>query len=116
MPERPRLGFAGLPRSPHMIRYRSIVCRDALVGAEVSPDPRLGSARHAHVEPDVAVPVAILDEVPEPNLHIAHLYAISSHGFTAASLLGSAVNASSSCNLSHIVRELMRLGAGIRPS
>jgi hypothetical protein len=100
-----------------MIRYRSIICRDELVGAEASPDPRFGSARHAHVEPDVAVPVAILDEVPEPNLHIAHLYAvISSHGFTAASLLGSAVNASSSCNLSHIVRELMRLGTGIRPS
>ena len=63
------------------------------------------------------MPVAILDEVPEPNLHDRPRYVvISSHGFTAASLLGSAVNASSSCNLSHTVRELMRLGIGIRPS
>jgi hypothetical protein len=49
---------------------------------------------------------------------IALLYnaAISSQGFTEVSLLGSAAKAASNCNLSHTVRALMRLEAGIRPS
>jgi hypothetical protein len=29
----------------------------------------LSSSWHAHVDADITVPVAILDEVPEPNVH-----------------------------------------------
>ena len=52
-----------------MILYSSIVSRDELVSAEGSLYPHLGSARHAHVEPDVAVAITILDKVLQTNLH-----------------------------------------------
>jgi hypothetical protein len=100
-----------------MARYRVIVSGHEFVCAKRRSDTSFFLTGDANIQAHIAVTVAILDKVPEPNLHIAFLYAvISSHGFTAASLLGSAVNASSSCNLSHTVRELMRLGTGIRPS
>src|SRR5215813_11012303 len=117
MPERSRLCRTCLPRGGDVFRNGRVVISNESIRAEGCSNAHLSPSWHAHVDADVTVPVAILDDVLEPNLHDSPCYAvISSHGFTAASLLGSAVNASSSINLSHTVRVLMRLGAGIRPS
>jgi len=69
MPERPRLRFASLARRRHVIRYSSIVGFYELIGAERRPDTHLASTGHAHVDPDVAVAITILDKVFKPNLH-----------------------------------------------
>src|SRR5215470_9759686 len=118
MPERSRLCRTCLPRGADVFRNGRVVISNEFIRPEGCSNAHLSPPWHAHVDAGITVPVAILDDVPEPNLHDRPIcYAVmSSHGFTATSLLGSAVNASSSFNLSHTVRELMRLGAGIRPS
>src|SRR6266540_502289 len=119
MPERSRFRFARLRRRRHVIRYGRVVRSDELVCPEWCPDADLSPSWHAHINADIAVAVAILDDVLEPDLHDRPIFyaATSSHGFIIdGSLLGSASNAASSFNLSQTVRELMRFGPGILPS
>src|SRR5262245_43993252 len=66
MPERSRLNSAWLPWSCYMIRYGGVIGRDEFIRPELSPDAHLWTARHPNVEPDAAVPVNVLDQVPEP--------------------------------------------------
>jgi hypothetical protein len=101
-----------------VIRHRCVVSSNEFIRPEWCSDADLLPPWHAHIEADIAVAVSVLDEVLETNLHEGPIIyaAISSHGFIDPSLLGRAANAASSSNLSQIVRELMRLGGGIRPS
>ena len=101
-----------------VIRHRRVVSSNEFIRPEGCSNADLLPSWHAHIDADIAVAVRVLNEVLETNLHDGPIIyaAISSHGLGDPSLLGRAANAASNPNLSQTVRELMRLGVGIRPS
>jgi hypothetical protein len=52
-----------------MIRDRIIVCGYEVVCAKRRSDAHFGSAGDANIQPDIAVTVAILNQMLEPDLH-----------------------------------------------